>query len=142
MKSRWHILREEAVVTLCRQKPARFDVAVTVELPPADSLRLAQQIRQDMWRAVQNVRGFSPVVKIEEQGDGLLVTAGGRVAGRVPGNLAAEIKAVLEDMDKRQRWVRHAQRRVRFEPGPQNTQQAEKLHKCTAKFDKGSESTS
>lgn len=98
---------------MARQVPPRFDVAVSVVLPPAEPLRLAQQIRQDMWRAVQAVRGFSPVVKVEAQGDSLLVTAGGRVAGRVPGNLASEIKAVLEDEGKAQPLV--ATRKARQE---------------------------
>jgi hypothetical protein len=104
----WHILHEEGALTLCRQTPARFDVSVTVELPMADPLRLAHQVRQDMWRAVQNVRGFSPVVKVTPTRGGVKLTAGGRVAGRVPGNLAAQIAMVLEDEAKRRRWLRHA----------------------------------
>lgn len=108
----WHILREEGALTLCRQAPARFDVSVTVELPLADPLRLAQQVRQDMWRAVQNVRGFSPVVKVTPCKGGVQVTAGGRVAGRVPGNLGAQIALVLEDASKQRRWLRHAEPRA------------------------------
>lgn len=133
MKARWHILWQEEALTLCRQQPAQFDVAVSVDLPAADPLRLAHQIRQDMWRAVQNVRGFSPVVKIEAQGEGLLVTAGGRVAGRVPGNLASEIRAILEDENKRSRWLRHARRdKKRL----QDVQSGVILHKSTTGFDK------
>ncbi|GAA6195562.1 hypothetical protein NBRC116598_10060 [Pseudophaeobacter arcticus] len=136
MRGKWHIFREEGSLTVARQVPPRFDVAVSVVLPPAEPLRLAQQIRQDMWRAVQAVRGFSPVVKVEAQGDGLLVTAGGRVAGRVPGNLASEIKAVLEDEAKRSRWLRHARRdKKRLK----NAQSEVKLHKSTTGFDKEAE---
>lgn len=136
MRGKWHIFREEDSLTVARQVPPRFDVAVSVVLPPAEPLRLAQQIRQDMWRAVQAVRGFSPVVKVEAQGDSLLVTAGGRVAGRVPGNLASEIKAVLEDEAKRSRWLRHARRdRKRLK----NAQSEVKLHKSTTGFDKEAE---
>lgn len=136
MRGKWHIFREEGSLTVARQVPPRFDVAVSVVLPPAEPLRLAQQIRQDMWRAVQAVRGFSPVVKVEAQGDSLLVTAGGRVAGRVPGNLASEIKAVLEDEAKRSRWLRHARRdRKRLK----NAQSEVKLHKSTTGFDKEAE---
>lgn len=121
---------------MARQVPPRFDVAVSVEFPPAEPLRLAQQIRQDMWRAAQAVRGFSPVVKVEAQGDSLLVTAGGRVAGRVPGNLASEIKAVLEDEARRSRWLRHARRdKKRLK----NAQSEVKLHKSTTGFDKEAE---
>ncbi len=135
-RSGWHILQEGGVLTLCRQTPARLDVAVTVALPSADPLRLAQQIRQDMWRAVQNVRGFSPVVQVEPHAEGLLVTAGGRVAGRVPGNLASEIKAVLEDEVKRSRWLRYARSgKNRLK----TVQVEEKLHKCTTGFDKEAE---
>ncbi|WP_122076719.1 hypothetical protein [Pseudophaeobacter sp. EL27] len=132
-RGEWNILQAKGALIVARQVPPRFDVAVTVELPLADPLRMAQQIRQDMWRAVQNVRGFSPVVKVEEQGDGLLVTAGGRVAGRVPGNLASEIKAVLDDKTKQTRWLRHARRdKVRS----QNGQSEVKLPNSTTGFDK------
>ncbi|WP_375697758.1 hypothetical protein [Pseudophaeobacter sp. TrK17] len=136
MRGKWHISREEDSLTVARQVPPRFDVAVSVVLPPAEPLRLAQQIRQDMWRAVQTVRGFSPVVKVVEQGDSLLVTAGGRVAGRVPGKLASEIKAVLEDEAKRSRWLRHARRdKKRLK----SAQSEVKLHKSTTGFDKEAE---
>ena len=132
----WHITRDEDGLVLSRQAPPRFDVAVSVEFPPAEPLRLAQQIRQDMWRAVQAVRGFSPVVRVEAQGDSLLVTAGGRVAGRVPGNLAFEIRAVLEDEAKRSRWLRHAkQDKTRLK----SAQSEAKLHKSTTGFDKEAE---
>jgi hypothetical protein len=133
---RWHIRRADRELTLARNLPPRFDVAVTVEMPLADALRLAHQIRQDVWRAVQRVRGFSPVVKIKQQDDGLLVTAGGRVAGRVPGNLADEIKAVLEDGHKRSRWLRHARR---GRNGAGNMQSEVILHKFVTGFDKEAE---
>lgn len=129
----WHITREDGALVLSRQVPPRFDVAVAAGLPPADPLRLAHQIRQDMWRAVQNVRGFSPVVKVETRGDSLLVTAGGRVAGRVPGNLASEIRAVLEDESKRSRWLRNARRDKKRS---QDVQSEVILHKSTTGFDK------
>ncbi|EAQ43520.1 MAG: hypothetical protein BM560_08535 [Roseobacter sp. MedPE-SWde] len=129
----WHITREDGGLVLSRQIPPRFDVAVSVVFPLAAPLRLAQQIRQDMWRAVQNVRGFSPVVKVETRGDSLLVTAGGRVAGRVPGNLASEIRAILEDESKRSRWLRHA---LRDKKRSQDVQSGVILHKSTTGFDK------
>lgn len=95
-------------MTLARQIPVRIDVCVDAMLPAADPLRLAHQIRQDLWRAVQRVRGFSPVVQVEDHGAEVKVTAGGRVAGRVPANLRAQIAAVLDDEVKRRRWLRHA----------------------------------
>lgn len=129
----WHILREAAALTLCREQPALFDVAVTVDLPAADPLRLAHQIRQDVWRAAQRVRGFSPVVRVETCGAGLRVSAGGRVAGRVPGNLAPRIAAVLDSEANRRRWLNHASRRLRRSG---ITQSQVNLHKCATGFDK------
>lgn len=111
MSRGWHILRENDVVTLCRQLPANMDVSASVVLPAAGPLRLAHQIRQDMWRAVQNVRGFSPVVRIEPVEGGVRVTAGGRVLGPVAPGLRDRIAAVLEDPAKRHRWLRNAARR-------------------------------
>ncbi|MDE4173567.1 hypothetical protein PXK01_05340 [Phaeobacter sp. PT47_59] len=110
MASRWHILREEGALTLCRQSPPRFDVASVTDLPLADPVRLAHQIRQDIWRALQNVRGFSPVVRVERCGDGARVTAGGRVEGVVAPVLAARISDVLANPANRRRWLRHATR--------------------------------
>lgn len=113
MSARWHILRTQGSLTLCRQLPPRFDVTAHTELPLADSAKVAHQIRQDMWRAVQKVRGFSPVVTVTQLGDTLHVVAGGRVNGAVPYTLGAKILSVLENPEKRARWVRHAQRRPR-----------------------------
>lgn len=106
----WNILREEGALTLCRQSPPRFDVAAATDLPKADPLRLAHQIRQDVWRALQNVRGFSPVVRVVRSADGLRVTAGGRVLGPVSAVLAERVDAVLADPKNRRRWLRHAGR--------------------------------
>ena len=49
-RNRWHILRERDRYTLARHVPARFDVEATAHFPPARMDRLAQQIRQDLWR--------------------------------------------------------------------------------------------
>lgn len=105
----WHIKREGQSLTLSRQLPARFDIAAVASFPMMGRLRLAQQVRQDMWRALRNVRGFSPVVQIETQGDGLMVRAGGRVDGRAPkAQLQARITDVLANPDNRARWARCA----------------------------------
>ncbi|NVK15615.1 MAG: hypothetical protein HWE35_15700 [Rhodobacteraceae bacterium] len=106
----WHITRTDSTLTLSRRVPARFDVAAETVLPSGDPLRLAHQIRQDMWRKLQRLRGFAPVVKITVAGQGLRVRAGGQVAGRVPANAAAQITEVLENPARRARWVRHATR--------------------------------
>ena len=110
MGARWHITRADGELTLGRQTPPRFEVAAVTELPLADPLRLAQQIRQDVWRALQNVRGFSPVVRVARNSEGLRVTAGGRVLGQVSAVLAGRIGDVLADPANRSRWLRHARR--------------------------------
>ncbi|MFY1709730.1 hypothetical protein [Tritonibacter scottomollicae] len=110
MAPRWHISRAEGELTLSRQLPARFDVVATTTLPVGDPMRLAHQIRQDMWRALQRVRGFSPVVRLTRQGEVIRVEAGGRVAAPVAPGLAAEIGAVLACPARRARWVAQAQR--------------------------------
>ena len=110
MARTWHILREDGVLTLCRQAPARLDVSAATVLPAGDPVRLAHQIRQDMWRAVRNVRGFSPVVRLEQRVGGIAVTAGGQVMGPVAPGLPARIAAVLENPANRRRWLAHAGR--------------------------------
>lgn len=105
---RWHILRDGDALTLCRHLPPRFDFAVRALLPRANPLRLAHQIRQDLWRALQSLRGFSPVVALVPEGDGWVVTAGGRSADRIPAPVIARAQAVLNNPNNRARWVRHA----------------------------------
>ncbi|MDV7145267.1 hypothetical protein R3X27_21500 [Tropicimonas sp. TH_r6] len=106
----WHVLRDGARVTVARQLPARFDVVAETRLPSAGRARVAQQVRQDIWRALQGQRGFSPVVEIEMVEDGLRVRAGGRVAAARfdRGGLEARIADVLEAPENRRRWVRMA----------------------------------
>ncbi|APX13682.1 hypothetical protein BWR18_04195 [Tateyamaria omphalii] len=108
MKRRWHVLREGDGVTLYRQSPPRFDFVVQTQLPSGDALRLANQIRQDVWRALQTVRGFSPVIRLRRVEDGWAVEAGGRAAGSVPNTVIARVDAVLNDPSNRARWMRIA----------------------------------
>ena len=105
-RSPWHIQHEDGALILARRLPVRFDLAVRTRLPVAGKLRLAHQIRQDMWRALQGLRGFAPIVRIADGPDGLEVTAGGQVEGRVPRAWAEErIAEVLEDTGNRARWI-------------------------------------
>ncbi len=108
-RKRWHILREDGELTLTRQVPARLDVGVTTFLPLVRAVPLAHQIRQDIWRALRGLRGFSPIVHVARRADGLKVTAGGRVDGPLP-YLAIEARLieVLNDSRNRARWVRWA----------------------------------
>lgn len=137
----WHITRTDSTLTLSRRLPARFDVAAETVLPAADPLRLAHQIRQDMWRKLQSLRGFSPVVEVTQEGQGLRVRAGGQVMGRVPANAAAQIIEVLEDPASRGRWIRHAARGQGAHL-PDSRADAKDSHRIAAKIDMKSESAS
>ncbi|WP_299554006.1 hypothetical protein [uncultured Tateyamaria sp.] len=108
MGKRWHIQRDGASVTLCRHLPPRFDFVVRTDLPDGRAVRLAHQIRQDLWRALQRLRGFSPVVRLERVANGWRVLAGGRVTGPVPAAVTSRAQAVLDDPKNRARWVRSA----------------------------------
>lgn len=109
----WHILRDETGLTLARHVPARFDVSVMSELPLCDAGRLARQVRQDVWRALQRVRGFSPVVRVERLADVMRVTAGGRLPRSSQSAILSErLDAVLTDPGNRARWLRWASGRT------------------------------
>ncbi|WP_375175662.1 hypothetical protein [Pseudooceanicola sp.] len=111
---RWHILREDSAVTIARQLPVRFDLAVTARFAaphPVSLTALAHQIRQDIWRALQRLRGFSPVVRVAQAGAAIAVEAGGRCAGPT-GGAADRIAMVLDSPSNRQRWLAHARRRT------------------------------
>ncbi|MFV0358314.1 hypothetical protein [Tropicimonas sp.] len=108
MAERWHILRDGARLTLARHLPARFDVEARTTLPAARRLRIASQIRQDLWRAIRSQRGFSPVVEVVRAGGGLTVRAGGRITGAQFNRerIEARIAALLDDPSHRDRWLR------------------------------------
>ena len=104
-RARWHILREGESLTVTRALPVRFDVAVSTVLPDGGRLRLAQQVRQDLWRALQALRGFAPVVQVTRRNGACEVVAGGRVDG-MHHKLRVEerIAEMLADPACRARW--------------------------------------
>lgn len=110
-RSRWHMLRDaEGALTLARRLPVRFDVAAMTRLERVRMVPLAHQIRQDVWRGLRRLRGFSPVVRIVPEGGALCVTAGGRLDAAAPRGLAeATIDDILHDPGNRRRWTRWAQ---------------------------------
>ena len=112
-RSRWHIRDADGVLTLSRRLPARFDVAAETRLPAASASRVAHQVRQDLWRRLQDVRGFQPVVQVTRGDRALTVRAGGSVAARAfpRARIEAEIAALLADDAYRARWIAHATRR-------------------------------
>ncbi|MGY3439182.1 MULTISPECIES: hypothetical protein [unclassified Marinovum] len=109
MAKRWHITRDAQGLTLSRHAVARFDVSAVTRFAPLRMVPLAHMIRQDMWRRLRGLRGFAPAVRIEQDDDGLRVTAGGAVAGRFPKDeTEAQIKALLDDSRLRARWSHSA----------------------------------
>ena len=109
-RDHWHIEVDGDRLTLSRNAQARFDVAVDVELPLAGRRFVAQQVRQDIWRALQNLRGFSPVVEVLRLDDRLVVKAGGQVDGGNFPKAWAEgvLSTVLDNADNQARWVRNS----------------------------------
>ena len=113
MSHRWHILRDGEALTLARHVPPRFDFAIRTSLGPGDAARLAHQIRQDLWRALQRVRGFSPVVQLTPRTGGGDVVAGGRTLGPSAARQIEVARNVLEHPQNKARWHRHARRGAR-----------------------------
>ncbi|GAA6207978.1 hypothetical protein NBRC116601_12710 [Cognatishimia sp. WU-CL00825] len=108
-RNTWHILRDEGSVTVTRVLPVRFDVCAETTLPAGRVLKVAQQVRQDLWRKLQKLRGFSPVVCVVQAGTGLRVTAGGRIEATFhKPTVDALIAEVLADPRNRARWSNYA----------------------------------
>ena len=105
-RDRWHEIEEEGALTLTRRMPVRFDLAVEGWLPEAPRRRVAHRLRQDMWRELQDLRGFAPAVKVWRVAGGLRVCAGGAVAARFARAAAeARIAALFEDPARVARWT-------------------------------------
>lgn len=108
--ARWHILRDGDALTLSRRLPLRWDLSVQTRLPDAGRLRVAHQIRQDMWRALRSLRGFAPAVRLVRDAKGLCVTAGGCVDGPIAPGAQERVALVLADPRNRARWIARAKR--------------------------------
>jgi hypothetical protein len=112
LKGGWLEAREADRYTLARHWPPRFDVSASRRFPPMRADRLARQVRQDLWRLLQGLRGFSPVIDIRVGESDHVLTAGGRVGGRVPPQTATRIATLLEDPRLRARWTAWARERA------------------------------
>ena len=101
-----------SVTRLAVAGASRFDVAIDARFPVVSPSRLARQIRQDMWRALQDQRAFKPLIEVTEAAEGLTVRAGGQIDARHP---KAHLEAKLHDLfdANRARWIRHAGRGLR-----------------------------
>lgn len=106
----WFVSRGDGWLVHARHWPPRFDCAARGDFPAARAGRLARAVRQDLWRVMRGLRGFSPVVLISQTGEGLSICAGGRVMGghRYDG-LEADIGALLSAPRHRDRWLSWAQ---------------------------------
>jgi len=104
MADTWLIDRTDETVLVTRRKPVRWDVSAETGFPRCHPLRLAHQIRQDLWRELQKVKGFAPAVEIT-LGDSFRVRAGGRIARQVPPRTDERIARLLENPRHRARWL-------------------------------------
>ncbi|MCG7573678.1 hypothetical protein MHM39_08860 [Phaeobacter sp. CNT1-3] len=111
-RSTWHIQREGDTLTVARRMPVRLDVAAEASFPACNRLVLAQQIRQDLWRRLQRLRGFAPVVQVVREADGLRVTAGGQLDAAAPEHTSAYVADMLNAPHLRQRWIAHASKQA------------------------------
>ena len=108
-RDRWHILKDGDTLTVARRLPVRFDLSAVTRLPDGSRHWVARQVRQDVWRALKSLRGFSPVVRVRRDADGLEVMAGGRVSGAFSrAHAETRVADVLNDPENRARWMRWA----------------------------------
>ncbi|MBE3638043.1 hypothetical protein [Mangrovicoccus algicola] len=110
---RWQLIRTEEGVVLSRPGRMRLDVGARSGFPPLRPAALAHEIRKDLWRMLQRLRGFSPVVVIRRDAAGLEVEAGGEMAAGMPlpPGVAERIAGMLADPHRRARWIAHARLR-------------------------------
>lgn len=109
-RDKWHIEIEGDRLTVSRRKAVRFDFYAETALPDASRHRVAHQIRQDMWRALQALRGYSPIVEVTRDAGQLRVKAGGQIDGGKFPRLKIEnaLAELLADVANRRRWVAFA----------------------------------
>jgi hypothetical protein len=111
----WHMNTIENGLTLSRHRSARFDFSSVILIAGGADLRksrIAHQVRQDLWRALQHLRGYAPVVQVRALGDDLEITAGGEVQGRFPkANCEDLVAQVLGCKVRQARWARFSVRK-------------------------------
>ncbi|MEO9518067.1 MAG: hypothetical protein ABJH45_12990 [Paracoccaceae bacterium] len=106
-KGVWHISTDDGSWTLSRLRSQRLDFSAQTWLPRVHPVRLMHQVRQDVWRRLQNVRGFAPMIQLSPYANGWCVIAGGQVSAIAP-SLTASVEEVLANKSNRARWIRHA----------------------------------
>ena len=109
LRGGWYVQREGARYVLARHWPPRFDVVAVGEFPPVRAGRLAQQIRQDIWRELRGLRGFSPVIIVDATECGTMrIRAGGRLLGTPPQRIRDRLQSLLDSPVHRARWLNWA----------------------------------
>ena len=108
-RGNWFEIYDGPCFTLARRLPARFDISREISMPLMSAPRLARQIRQDIWRKLQSIRGFLPVVEITDRGAHLHIRAGGELPCPAPFERSGEwIFDVLSNRDNQRRWAAFA----------------------------------
>lgn len=105
----WLYLHDGARLIHARRWPARLDIQAETVLPYGRRGRYARAIRQDMWRLLQKIRGFSPVVIATHRADGVHIVAGGSVVSPVPTGVVDRLVGLLSDPTSRKRWTAYAE---------------------------------
>ena len=105
-RGNWFEIYDGPCFTLARRLPVRFDISCEVSMPLMSAPRLAHQIRQDIWRKLQSIRGFLPVVEITDCWAHLHIRAGGELTCPAPFERSGErIFDVLSNRDNQRRWT-------------------------------------
>ncbi|MEQ9449456.1 MAG: hypothetical protein RLN70_11220 [Rhodospirillaceae bacterium] len=108
----WYESAAAGRYVLARHWPPRFDIHAETRLPNANLKRLALQVRQDLWRELKDLRGFSPVVEVSQCDQGLSLVAGGRLNAAAPSAFELRISALLDNPANRERWLSWARGRT------------------------------
>lgn len=109
----WAVIQDGETLTLARPGRTRLDFAASAVVSggPIARRRLAHQIRQDLWRRLQSLRGFSPVVEVTGRLGEIRVRAGGQVDGACPATAISAAEETLACPQRLARWLRHARAR-------------------------------
>lgn len=110
MTQAWAVRRAGDTIILSRPGRDRLDLYCETVLPPLRPVVVAHEIRKDLWRCLRRVRGFSPVVALRSDPDGLRVKAGGMLCvPRAPRTwIVAALAGLLDTPEVRSRWIAHA----------------------------------
>ena len=75
----WVMQKASGMFLICRCVLLRFDLCVETFSPFLGMVLLTRKLRQGIWRAPQNLRGFLPAFEINKRTDHLSLWAGGQL---------------------------------------------------------------